>query len=188
MTEEIEIVPDSQQRLLPLTLKTVITHTVTYFLVGVLALILLQYGQQFAEPRLASYMRQTDDPWVMAGPLFQPLRGLIFASVFYLLRAPLFGRRRGWVLIWWLLFALGVLSTFGPAPGSLEGIVYTRLSWRDHLLGLPEALAQTLSMSVVLFYWVRHPEKRWLSWLLWVIFALVLLLPTLGLLIGRNGG
>jgi hypothetical protein len=28
-------------------------------------------------------MRPITDSWVMAGPLFQPVRGLIFALVFY---------------------------------------------------------------------------------------------------------
>jgi hypothetical protein len=169
------------QTLVPLTLRTVVVHTVTYFVVGLLAFVLLRYGQRFAEPPLSAYMRQTDDPWVMAGPLVQPLRGLLFVSAFYLLREQLFGHRHGWLLMWWLLVALGILSTFGPSPGSVEGMIYTRLSWRDHVFGLPEAVVQALLLSILLFYWMRHPEKRWLSWLLGVLFVLVMLLPALGL-------
>lgn len=169
------------QNFVPLATRTVVVHTVTYFVVGLLAFVFLRYGQRFAEPSLSAYMRQTDDPWVMSGPLFQPLRGLIFASVFYFLREQLFGHRYGWLLMWWLLLALGVLSTFGPSPSSVEGMIYTRLSWRDHVFGLPESVVQSLLLSVLLFYWMRHPEKRWLSWLLGVLFVLVMLLPVLGL-------
>jgi hypothetical protein len=171
----------SLQNFVPLTLRTVVVHTVTYFVVGLLAFALFRYAQRFAEPPLSAYMRQTNDPWVMAGPLFQPLRGLLFASVFYFLREQLFGHRHGWLLMWWLLVALGIFSTFGPAPGSVEGMIYTRLSWRDHVFGLPEGVVQALLLSVLLFYWMRHPEKRWLSWLLGVLFVLVMLLPVLGL-------
>jgi hypothetical protein len=169
------------QDFVPLTLRTVVVHTVTYFVVGLLAFVLLGYGQRFAEPPLSAYMLQTDDRWVMAGPLFQPLRGILFASVFYFLREQLFGHRHGWLLMWWLLVVLGIFSTFGPAPGSLEGMIYTRLSWQNHVVGLPEGVVQALLLSVVLFYWMRHPEKRWLSWLLGVLFVLVMLLPVLGL-------
>jgi len=170
------------QNFVPLTLKTVVVHTVTYFVVGLLAFVLLGYGQRFAEPPLSAYMLQTDDRWVMAGPLFQPLRGILFASVFYFLREQLFGHRHGWLLMWWLLVVLGIFSTFGPAPGSLEGMIYTRLSWQNHVFGLPEGVVQALLLSVLLFYWMRHPEKRWLSWLLGVLFVLVMLLPVLGLM------
>ena len=52
--------------------KTVVTHTVTYFLVGLAAFWCLDYTRTFAEPGVRSLMRQTDDPLVMAGPLFQP--------------------------------------------------------------------------------------------------------------------
>ena len=33
--------------------------------------------------------------WVMAGPLFQPIRGVIFALAFYPLRSVLFAEKRG---------------------------------------------------------------------------------------------
>lgn len=171
----------SQPSFWSLTLKTVVVHTVTYFLVGLMALTLLGYEQLFDKPQLAAYMRQTRDPWVMAGPLFQPIRAALFASVLFLLRERLFGQKRGWLVMWWILVALGILSTFGPAPGSLEGMIYTRIPWREQLVGLPEGLVQALLLSVTLVFWVTHPEKRWLNWLLWVLFALVMLLPVLGL-------
>jgi hypothetical protein len=52
------------------------------------------------------------------------------------------------------------------------------------LRGLPETLLQTLLFSALLFYWVNHPEKKWLTWLLGIVFALVLLFPALGVLVG----
>jgi len=51
----------------------------------------------FAKPEVACFMRQLNDPVVMAGPLFQPIRGVIFALAFYPLRGVLFGGRAdGW--------------------------------------------------------------------------------------------
>jgi hypothetical protein len=81
-----------------------------------------------------------------------------------------------------MLLALGVFSTFGPSPGSIEGMIYTKVPLRTQLLGLPEVILQSLLLSVLLFVWVRHPERRWLTWLFGVLFAIVMLLPTLGLL------
>lgn len=69
-----------------LTLKTVIVHTVTYFVAGFLAYTLGGYEKTFAQPPLSYFMRPTSDPLVMAGPLFQPIRGVIFASALYPLR------------------------------------------------------------------------------------------------------
>jgi hypothetical protein len=163
------------------TARTVVVHTVTYFLAGLLALVLLRYDRLFATAGLSGYMRPTDDPWVLAGPLLQPLRGLVLGSVVYLLREPIFERRQGWAVLWWMLVGVGILSTFGPAPGSIEGLIYTRVPWRSQLVGLPEGLVQSLALSVVLVWWVRHPRRRWANWLLGVLFALVVALPILGL-------
>ena len=167
-----------------LALATIVVHTITYFVAGLMAYTLGDYEATFAQPPLSYFMRPTTDRLVMAGPLFQPIRGLIFASAFYPLRRVLFGERRGWLLLWWLLLALGVLSTFGPAAGSVEGLIYTTISPRNQILGLWETVLQSLLFSVLLYYWVNHPEKRWLGWTMGIAFAIVLLLPILGLLVG----
>jgi hypothetical protein len=168
--------------LLNLTVKTIVVHTITYFLMGLLASTLLGYAQAFAAPWMACWMRQLDDPLVTAGPLFAPLRGLIFALAFYPLRGVLFGRKNGWLVMWWLLVALGILSTFGPAPGSVEGMVYTVIPISQQLTGWLEVVPQALLLSAILFYWVNHPQKKWLNWVMGTIFVPMLLLPALGLL------
>ena len=166
--------------------KTMVTHTVTYFLIGLAASWCFDYAHKFAEPGVRSLMRQTDEPLVMAGPLFQPIRGLLFGLVFYLLREPLFGTRTGWLVLWLVLVVVGILSTFGPAPGSLEGMIYTTLPLRFHLQSLSEIVLQSLALAALLCYWVNHPDRKWLNWGLGVAFVAVLLLPALGLLAGRT--
>ena len=168
-------------RFLPLALKTITAHTVTYFFMGLAALVLLDYTTRFADPDVRLLMRQTDDPWVAAGPLLQPLRGLLFALAFYPLRGALFGRNDGGLTLWLVLVVVGILSTFGPAPGSVEGLIYTRLPWSFQLVGLPEVLAQSLLFALLLHYWVNHPEKRWLTVLLSVLLLLTLALAAAGL-------
>lgn len=163
--------------------KTAITHTVTYFVIGVLAYTLLDYHRLYAETELRHLMRPTTDALVMAGPLFQPLRGLIFGVVFAITRGAWLGQPRGWARLWVVLVGLGILSPFGPSPGSIEGAVYTTLPVRLHAIGLPEVLLQALLLSVVVWYWVSHPEKRWLRWTIGAAFFIALALPTLGLLV-----
>jgi hypothetical protein len=167
--------------LLELILKTMVVHSVTYFMMGLLALAFLHYNVTYSSGTLSAYMRPTTDPLVMAGPLFQPIRGLIFALAFYPLRELLFGKKKGWLVLWWILVALGILSTFAAAPASIEGMIYSKLPFpgiKDYV----EVVPQALLLSGILYYWVNHPEKKWLSWLLGIVFALVMLLPTLGLL------
>jgi hypothetical protein len=170
-----------QLRLSVLMLKTVVVHTITYFVAGILAYTIGDYAKTFSQPPLSYLMRPTSDPLVMAGPLFQPVRGIIFASALYPLRSVLFAERRGWLKLWWLLLALGVLATFGPAPGSVEGMIYTIIPPLTQIRGLWEVLLQSLLLSVVLFYWVNHPEKRWLNWALGIVFSILMILPLLAL-------
>lgn len=167
-----------------LTVKTVIVHTVTYVIAGILAYNLGGYEEAFSRPPLSCFMRPTSDPWIMTGPLFQPLRGIIFALALYPFREVIVARR-GWLKLWWLLLALGVFSTFGPAPGSVEGLVYTVIPLRDQLVGLWEVVLQSFLLAIILWYWLNHPEKRWFGWTLGAAFALAVALPVLGILSSR---
>ena len=167
-----------------LAVKTAVCHTLTYMFMGVLAAHFLNYAELLARPD--SGMRHITDPLVIAGGLFQPLRGLIFALVFYPMRDSLFGKKEGWVLMAWMLIALGILATFGPASGSLEGLIYTTTPIRQQLTGWLEIMPQAVLLSALLCYWVNHPEKKWLNWLLGVLFFIVMALPVLGLLVRKG--
>ena len=92
--------------------------TSPYFLLGVVCYFVFDYASKFAEPAYAGVIRSLDHPLVMAGPLLQPIRGLLFALVFYPLRDVLFRRSNGWLVLWWLhiVFALVILlSALGLA-------------------------------------------------------------------------
>jgi hypothetical protein len=165
--------------------KTMIAHTVTYFFVGVLAAVTLNYTARFSDPSVAAYSRPTSDPMVMAGPLFQPIRGILFGIVFYLLREPFFRRPRGWLILWVTLVVIGIIGQFTGGLGSIEGLVYSRIPVAFQLTLLPEVFIQTFLLSVLLFSWIRHP-KKWLNWVLGASFFLIILLPALGLLAANS--
>jgi len=164
--------------LLPLIIKTSIVHTVTYFIAGVSALILLDYGQTMGTEN--SIFRPVTDPIVMAGPLFQPIRGVIFGLAFYLISDSIFKSKLGWLKLWWILIALGVLSTFGPAPGSIEAMIYT---YQDTSFSTyVEVVLQALAFAYILYFWVNNKHLKWINWILVIAFIIVMFLPALGLL------
>lgn len=74
---------NNQPDLTSLILKSSVAHTLTYFLMGILALNFLNYEDVFVSGALENYMRPTDSPWVAAGPALQWIRGIIFALAFY---------------------------------------------------------------------------------------------------------
>jgi hypothetical protein len=165
-----------------IVIKSAVTHTVTYFFVGLLSYSILEYSTSYANTTLKLLMRQTTEPLVLAGPLFQPIRGILFGIVFFLLKDIIFQKKSGWLVLWASLFVIGIVSTFGPSPGSLEGLIYTVLPISIHLKSLPEAILQSFALSIIVVYWVNHEEKKWLNWTMGIAFFFALSLPLLGLL------
>jgi apolipoprotein N-acyltransferase len=82
----------------------------------------------------------------------------------------------------WMLIALGILGTFGAPAGSIEGMIYSTTPIRSQLRGWWEVVSQAVLLSALLCYWVNHPEKKWLNWLLGITFFVMMSLPVLGLL------
>ena len=165
-----------------ISVKTTLVHTVTYFVIGLLSFLFLDYSARYADPTVAVALRQTDDPLVTAGPLFQVLRGFLFGIAFYSLRDLIFPKRRGWLTLWLVLLIVGIFSPFSSAPGSIEGVVYSTLPMWFHLMSLPELIIQSFLLAFLTHYWVNHPEKRWLKIFLGILSALIIVLALLGIL------
>ena len=160
-------------------IKTTVTHTVTYFICGVTAFFLFNYSAGLSESPI---MRPATDPIVKAAILFQPIRGLLFGIVFFLLRDILFKREKGWLITWIMLVFVGIFSTFGPAPGSIEGFIYLKDGLIKTPGGIIEILVQSFLLSFISYYWVNNPEKKWLNWFIGSLFVIVLTLSILSLL------
>ncbi len=167
-----------------ISLKTMLVHTVTYFALGLISSTVFDYAARYADPLLGNFMRQVSHPMVAAGPMLQVIRGLLFGLVFYLLRDVYFGTKKGWLTAWAVLVIVGIISPFGPSPSSIEGLIYSNVPLNFHLIGLPEVVIQSFLLAYITHYWVTHPGKKWLAWVIGIVFALVVLMSTLGILAG----
>lgn len=174
---------EKQITFLGLSVKTIVVHTVTYFIMGLLALTFLEYKTAFADSITREYMRQVDEPIVALGPALQFIRGILFAIAFYPLREILFARKNGWLIMWSLLVTLGILSTFAAAPGSVEGLLYTKMPISLQISGWLEVMIQALLLSAILFYWVNHPEKKWIAWVFGIIYILAVTFSIMGFML-----
>jgi hypothetical protein len=165
-------------------LRVTACHMVTYFVAGVLAFTLLDYATAFQAPYLSCWMRPTTSKWVAVGPGLQWIRGFIFALVLYPFRRVFLEGRLGWLKLWGLVAGIGILSTYGPAPGSVEGLLYTTIPPLRQVKGLSEVVGQSLAFSILLVAWYRRPHKAW-GIVLYTLAVLVILMSIAGALAAR---
>jgi hypothetical protein len=52
--------------------------------------------------------------------------------------------------------------------------------------GLLEILTQSFLFSILLYYWLNHPGKRWMNWLLGILLGLVVLMSLMGYLVASG--
>lgn len=174
----------TEQRFGRFFLRVTACHTVTYFVAGILAYTLLDYTTLFQSEPFECWMRPIASKWVAAGPGLQWIRGFVFAVVLYPFRQVFLGGARGWLTLWGLLLGLGILSTYGPAPGSVEGFLYTKIPPLVQVRGLGEVVGQSLAFSILLLAWYRRPHRAW-GVALYSLTGLVILMSVAGMLAPR---
>jgi hypothetical protein len=173
-----------QPRFVPLAAKTVVCHSITYMLMGALAFHFLHYADFINNPN--SGMRPTTSLWLILGVPLQIFRGVLFASVFYLFRERLFGRKNGWLAMAWMLIGIGILGTFAAPAGSFEGFIYTTTPFWIQVRGYLEIVTQALLLSALLCYWVNHSGKKAMNWTLSAVYAVCIVLPLMALVVPKR--
>ena len=129
---------------------------VTYIVCGIIFSSLFNYSELFNEGCMAYYMQPIASTNTLMGPLFQVVRGLLFGLVLLLLREYIRTEKLGFLKLYTLILVLGIINTPGPAPSSIEGMIYTKVPWIVHLKGAPEIMAQTFLFA----WWVSSIDKR----------------------------
>ncbi len=167
--------------------RVIVAQLVTYFFLGVitvgLGLHVYAYYAANPDPLVTALQRPINSPLVMAGPLFQILRAAIFAVALYPFRSIFLEKKWGVIYLWGLFLALAIFAPAGEAPGSIEGIIYTNLPTRFHLLYLPELVLQTLAFSWLVVIWEHNKGKKLLSIPLIIVFALIVTMLILGVVL-----
>ncbi len=134
-------------------------HVITYFIIGILSMYIFNYRNLFESGNLGLIMKPLDSPWVPLGPGLQIFRGLIFAIVLWPFKSIFLSKEKGWLKLWLLFIGLSILSTFGPAIGSIDGMIYTTIPIKQQLTFLPELVIQSFLLSFCIYYWYQKPKK-----------------------------
>ena len=132
-----------------------ITHVVTYLVCGLIFMNLMGYAQAFKENEYFVHFRPLNSPIVRAGILFQFLRGGLFAFILYPFRKIVVKSRYGWLMLFGVIWGMTSIGAVNASPGSIEGLIYTEVSIKEHLIGLPEVIVQAISFSILFWLWER---------------------------------
>lgn len=183
-TREVSFMSAKQsvKPILMFVLQITVLHFITYLVLGAIAFNVFNYSYWYSVPPLSFYMKPTDSIWIQAGPLFQFVRGPIMGLALYPFRRVFVEARNGWVYLWGIFLGIGILSTFGPAPGSIEGLVFTTFPVILQIAFLPETVLQSLALSILLYIWQRHPSDKRVWVPIIIVFGVGLALIALGVL------
>jgi len=133
--------------------KITVAHIIAYVIITILAMPLtFSYAESMMELMGFRPLDEINMGVVLFG---QVVRGLLFGVVVWLVRDSVIGTKLAWLKLWVILIILGIFNTYGPAHGSIQGMIY--LAPIEDIpvsasLGMLETLAQPLLFSIIVTY------------------------------------
>jgi hypothetical protein len=152
-----------------------------YFLAGIFALVFLNYKELFESDSLSILMRPVNSPIVAMGPLLQIIQGFVMSIILFPYRSVFFSPKKGWIYLLLLIAGFSIFAPEIPGPSTFEGLIYTTIPIKYHLLGLPETLIYSFLFSTLLPIWYSKPQKIW-NIISIIAICLIFLMSILGLL------
>lgn len=139
----------SQRENIKFITKVMAIHFVTYILCGLIFAKLFNYDELFNLGNAQYFMRDAYGKSSLVGPFVQIIRGLLLGGILFLLKDNFMTKKNSWLYLWIIIAGIGIVCTPGPAPVSIEGLVYSQLPLEFHLKTAPELFTQTLLFSIL---------------------------------------
>lgn len=92
----------------------------------------------------------------ITGTLEQAIIAAIMALVLYPFYDTLVGEKRGWVVIFAALWGVAFLGSLHPKPGTIEGMLYTEITFAEHFMVLAAGAVQVLLFAWLFLNWERR--------------------------------
>lgn len=135
-------------------------HVITYVIAGLVFMNLQNYAGAFESSELFTDFRPLDSPIVRAAALFQFIRGGFFALLLWPFYDTIVNSKRGWLILFGVLWGFTLIGAVSATPGSIEGFIYTEIPLSEHLIGLPEVTVQMLAFSYLFYKWESRVYSR----------------------------
>ncbi|MDD4296458.1 MAG: hypothetical protein PHC69_05805 [Ruminiclostridium sp.] len=124
-------------------------HIFTYIISAITFAIVFDYNELFRKGITAYYMKDYGSVKIIAGPIIQLFRGVLYGVVLLLTKDSFINKKYGYLKLWMVMLILGLLNPLTISPGSIMGMVYTQLSLEFHLKSVIEAAVQSLLFAAI---------------------------------------
>jgi hypothetical protein len=141
------------------TIRFILVHVISYIFIGVVFMNLQNYASAFITMEGFSNFRSLDSTIVRLAPVFQIFRGAFFAFILYPFYDKIIKSDYAWVKLFFLIWGFSFIGSVAPIPGSIEGMIYTKTSLAEHLIGIPEVTIQIFVFSWFFVKWENRTER-----------------------------
>lgn len=135
-----------------------LAHVFTYFACGLIFSQIMNYDDKYLQLLGFRPINELNGSMLILG---QVVRGVLLGFVVWWIKDSIIGKKLAWLKLWAILVILGIISTYGPVPGSIEGFIYLAPVDVPVNIGLSilEVLTQPLLFSIMVTYQRKKKVK-----------------------------
>lgn len=141
------------------TIRFILVYVMTYIFIGVIFMNLQDYASAFITLEKFSSLRSLDSTIVRLAPVFQIFRASFFAFILYPFYNIIIKSEYAWVKLFFIIWGFSLIGSVAPIPGSIEGMIYTKMSLAEHLIRIPEVTVQIFVFCWFFVKWENRTER-----------------------------
>jgi len=141
------------------SIRFILVHVITYIFIGIVFKNFQNYLGAFISTEKFSNFRSLDSTIVKLAPIFQIFRGAFFSFILYPFYNKIIKSDYAWVKMFFLIWGFSLIGSTAPIPGSIEGMIYTKMSLAEHLIGIPKVTVQIFVFSWFFVKWENRTER-----------------------------
>ncbi len=137
--------------------KFLVLHLVSFALIAV---VFLLFKSNLPESkRIALNYYEPFRLFDMLSVTGQALRGLAFAFIIYPFYDLVFKNKKGRLLLFLSIWGLALICSVEPQPGSIEGVIYTTITFTEHVAVILFVAMQAILFVWLIFKWEAHQPQ-----------------------------
>ncbi len=136
------------KRFVYFTIRFILVHVLIYIFIGVIFENFQNYAGLFANIEKCFDFRTSKSTIFRMASFWQIFRGAFFAFILYPFYNIIIKSNYAWLKLFFLIWGFSLIGSIAPIPGSIEGLIYTKITIIEHL-----AVFIKFTIEIFVFSW-----------------------------------
>jgi hypothetical protein len=147
------------KRFVYFTIRFILVHVLIYIFIGVIFKSFQNYADLFINIEECFNFKSSGSTIFRMASFWQIFRGAFFAFILYPFYNTIIKSDYAWLKLFLLIWGFSLIGSAAPIPGSIEGLIYTKINLIEHSAAFIKFTIEIFVFSWFFVKWENRTER-----------------------------